>query len=931
MPVYVPGVANEAVIGRDAELADIAGSLAESRKRAVVIEGPAGIGKSTLWRAAVAAARRADECVLLVRPREVEARMPYAGLEGLLSERLDDVAADLPSPQRRALDVALMRADPLVDAVDPQLVATAAMSTFGALGAKQRLLICIDDVQWLDAESTDVVRFALRRLPSDSVRGLVTWRSEARPLDLGLDDDELHRTAMAPLSVDSLRAVVRQHLKQPLSAPSARALHQVSGGNPFYALEIARSHPDGDYGFERPLTLNDVRHLVGRRFAELPRSTLSALATVAAMSNPEVWRVRKVLPDESRLDIAFNLQILTESGSGRLEFTHPLLAAAAYALMPPRRRREIHALLAEHASSSEERARHLALCTVEPDEVTAATVEAGARAAAARGAPADAARLVEIAARLTPAGDLATAGARRLAAAEWHGVAGDLATAVGIWMRLSATCPPGEVHAEAIAQIALRGVVPHERAVALSEQAVAESTTLRGRIRRISMHAAVVADTVRTLAMQRAAVADARAAGDVEALLAILPELGFQLALSEPDSEGLDLLREAVALKHRPEPRGSDYVAPDIQLAIVLIQRNELAEATALLQRHLQESVARGDEDGVSRAAVHLCEVALRAGRLDEAQQAITLAMSAGGEEQTSQELSMRLVFAAWVAAHRGDVDDARTLLTRVRAMCDEVGDRYAEAGYGIVTGFLELSLGNPAGAREALAPVLALWRAIGHVEPGVYYFMPDWHESLIRSAALDDAADAIDDWDRVGRRYDRPFALATAARARGMLLTTEGRLDEAFTAFTEALTQHERFVWPHQRARTYLEHGRTLRRAGRRATARAQLTSALDIFTSIGEQLWVAQTQDEIARLGGRIPSGRMLTDAEKRVVTLVAAGRSNRDVAAELSISVRTVEANLTRAYAKLDVRSRSELAARWRDHGASPVTPSKPQPGS
>src|SRR5690242_19154248 len=117
MPEYLPGVASEAVIGRDAELADIAGTLAESRIRAVVIEGPAGIGKSTLWRAAMADARRANECVLIVRPREVEARMPYAGLEGLLSERLADVAADLPSPQRRALDVALMRVDPAADAV----------------------------------------------------------------------------------------------------------------------------------------------------------------------------------------------------------------------------------------------------------------------------------------------------------------------------------------------------------------------------------------------------------------------------------------------------------------------------------------------------------------------------------------------------------------------------------------------------------------------------------------------------------------------------------------------------------------------------------------------------------------------------------------------------------------------------------------------
>jgi DNA-binding CsgD family transcriptional regulator len=310
----------------------------------------------------------------------------------------------------------------------------------------------------------------------------------------------------------------------------------------------------------------------------------------------------------------------------------------------------------------------------------------------------------------------------------------------------------------------------------------------------------------------------------------------------------------------------------------------------------------------------------LRTGRLDEAQHAIDLALSAIGEGQASQELCIRLVFAAWVAAHRGDVTEARQLLTRIRAMCDEIGDRYAEAGHGIVRGFLELSLGNAADAREALAPVLDLWQAIGHVEPGVYHFMPDWLESLVRTAPVDEAADAIAGWEQVGRRYDRPFALATAARARGMLLTAQGRFDEAPLAFTEALRQHERFTWPHQRARTLLEYGRSLRRAGRRAAARAHLSAALELFTGIGEQLWVGQTQDEMARLGGRTPSGQVLTDAEERIVALVADGRSNRDVAAELSLSVRTVEATLTRAYAKLGVRSRSELAARWRDRAES-----------
>jgi DNA-binding CsgD family transcriptional regulator len=146
------------------------------------------------------------------------------------------------------------------------------------------------------------------------------------------------------------------------------------------------------------------------------------------------------------------------------------------------------------------------------------------------------------------------------------------------------------------------------------------------------------------------------------------------------------------------------------------------------------------------------------------------------------------------------------------------------------------------------------------------------------------------------------------------MLLAAQGRLIEAETAFADALAQHQRLDWPHQHARTLLAHGKTLRRTGRRRDARRRLQAALDIFNRIDEPLWANQAREEIARLGGRTPSGQQLTDGERRVVELVAAGHSNREVATELTITVKTVEAVLTRAYAKLNVRSRAELAANW-----------------
>lgn len=173
-------------VGRDEELAAVATGLADAGVRAVVIEGPAGIGKSTVWRAAVDVAGASGSQVLAVRPREVEASMPFAALQGLLADCVDALADALPPPQRAALDVVLLRAAPGARPVEIGVVAAATLSAIRALGTKHPLLITIDDAQWLDSASAEALAFATRRLSSsDRVRLLVTWRAEAGEPDLG--------------------------------------------------------------------------------------------------------------------------------------------------------------------------------------------------------------------------------------------------------------------------------------------------------------------------------------------------------------------------------------------------------------------------------------------------------------------------------------------------------------------------------------------------------------------------------------------------------------------------------------------------------------------------------------------------------------------------------------------------------------------------
>ena len=146
---------------------------------------------------------------------------------------------------------------------------------------------------------------------------------------------------------------------------------------------------------------------------------------------------------------------------------------------------------------------------------------------------------------------------------------------------------------------------------------------------------------------------------------------------------------------------------------------------------------------------------------------------------------------------------------------------------------------------------------------PACTFFLPDRLEALIAAGRFTDAQRDIAEWDATGRRHDRAFA--------------------------EAITHHQRFDWPHQHGRTRLAYGITLRRAGRRRDARAHLDAARNIFDCIGESLWADRTRDELARRGGRTPAGQALTDAERRVAQLVASGHPNREVAAELSISVK------------------------------------------
>lgn len=292
------------LIGRDDELRVVERFLDDSAATpsALLIEGEAGIGKTTLWRAALAAAATRCDRVLTTRPGEFDASIALSGLGDLLGDVAGEVLAVLPPPQRRALEVALLIEEPHAEPTDERAVAVGVLGALRSLAESSRLLVAVDDVQWLDPASAGALRFAARRLDAGHVRFLIAHRVDGRAqipleLDRALLPDRLHFLRLDPLSMGATQRLLDQHLDTAFSRPVLHRLHDLSGGNPFFALELGRALERGTVGLTPgeplPPTL-DV--LVRDRVDALPPRTRRALAAAAAVSQPTTRLVAAVAP-----------------------------------------------------------------------------------------------------------------------------------------------------------------------------------------------------------------------------------------------------------------------------------------------------------------------------------------------------------------------------------------------------------------------------------------------------------------------------------------------------------------------------------------------------------------------------------------------------------------------------------------------------------
>jgi DNA-binding CsgD family transcriptional regulator len=907
------------VLGRQAELEQLTATLdaVVAGPRALVIEGPAGIGKTTMWQAALQAARARSFTVLTARAAQTEATLPFAGLIDLLEGVPEAALAAVPAPQRRALEVALLRREPEATGVDQLAVSLATLQVLRALAADAPVVAGIDDLQWLDGATAWVLAFVLRRLGDERLGLVVSVRAEHAdrpPLEVeqALPDPRRLVLRVGPLPVGVLDRLLRDRLGLALPRPSLQRLEQVCGGNPFYALELGRVLPTGatlapGEALQVPTTLAG---LLRGRLQQAPERAHGLLLAAAALAKPTVALLERV---GGGLDEALAAGIVEQDGV-LVRFGHPLLGSLVYADAAPQQRHQTHRLLAELVDEPEEQALHLALGTQDPDERAAGRLEDAARRAAGRGATDAAAELAEHASRLTPVRWSSADCRRRLAASDYHARAGSGPRARALLEELIAHLPRGATRAKVLADLAW--LVTDDSWDRLLTQAMAEADddlALRAQIeRRHGGGKGVAGDFAAWERHAQAAVALAEAADDSAQLVQALAELG-RVRMFRGHGVQQELLTRALALESSAGEAAIEH-RPTLELGRQLLFADELDQARPLLQAEAAHALERGSIEARGYALRLLTELEIRTGNWPLADQYASEWLELAHQADTSNGEPIALYGRALVDAHLGRVEAARTTAEQGSAHAAAIGDEISRVLNEYVLGFLELSLGDPARVHARLGPLVGALHAMGVGEPTLFPVLPDEIEALIGLGELDQAKPLIEELHAQGRRLDRAWALASAARGRGLLAAARGDPQDTLAHFQLALQEHQRVTRPFELARTLRAQGMVLRRHKHKAAAKAALEQALGIFERLGAPLWAQATRAELGRVGLRpaAPVGASgITAAEARVAELVAAGRSNREVAGELFMSLKTVEAHLSRIYRKLGVRSRAELA--------------------
>ena len=786
--------------------------------------------------------------MLAARPGGAEAKLSFAGLfDFLAGVDIGDVSG-LPPPQQRALETVLVRAEPEDRPPERFAISAGFLSVLLSLAASERLLVAVDDLQWLDTATAEVLGFAARRVGGQPFRFLLSRRSgSVTGVEHELGSARLRRVEVGPLNLGATRQLLLRNLGLTLPAWTISPLFEATQGNPLLALELGRALAGGrtwPVGTELPVA-DLAANPFGARVARLSAASRRALLAAALSGHVSLPQLIAVADAAAVEELVADGLLISDGEQVRL--SHPLLAVAARRQSKVPERRTLHLALAKVAGDETLRARHLALSARTQDASLAGTVAAAAAAAARRGAAHDAAELAEHARRLTPP-SAAEFPERLLAFAECLMAVDDLTRAaelLGAWID---ELPAGSVRARAHLLLGeTGGVAEHEDHLEHALVQCGNDPALRS-------------TALATKALLLAVVRVERI-GEAEALAA----QACQLARSggaEVERLALTSLAWARILRGRPIgdlrerlPGGSEsydlyYTSVDRPAGVRLAFRGRIGEARAIFQGLLAQSEERGAARFSTVLMLQLCELELRAGDVRESSRLL-------GRWAESVMERQRAPYAR-----------CQSLLAGLQGRLDEV-TRWAQAALPEVTGapldtwdrlemlraqgIAALLAQDPEQAADLLASVWEYTRREGVDDPGAFPTAPDLVEALVWLGRTAEAGTVASQLRDLAESQKHPWGLATARRCAAVIRLGSGYDEQAAVQLAAAAASLGELGLRFDQARSLLWLGREARRAGKRSPARRMLETAMTTFDELGADGWSGQARTELDLLGRR------------------------------------------------------------------------------
>jgi DNA-binding NarL/FixJ family response regulator len=890
------------VVGREHELAAIREFIdGPALVPALVLTGPPGIGKTTLWEATVARARASGWNVLVSRASEAEVALSFAGLTDLLDGVEPALLAELASPQQQALEVALARAEPSGAPPEQLAIAAGLLALLRLPEMGERVLVAVDDAQWLDRASAAALAFAARRALGERVRVLLAIRAgHTSPVEREIASRRLDLGALTLLDA---RRLVSLTLGLSVPRPLMARLMEAAHGNPLVVLELGRLLVErGTLELGSGLPLPELTdELFGARVRALPANVHRALLATALSAQLTRTELAALCGPTAIAETTAHGVLAIEGDRARA--AHPLLAAAAVEHATAEEREAIHLELAGVLADPPRAARHLALATAEPDRARAATVAEAATTARRRGASRDAAELADHALRLTPPDDPDRI-VRLLTLGEYLLSAGEVERLRQLLEPEIESLPAGPVRGRA--HLLLADLADSNEHMTHLELAIAHSHG------QPELLAAALASKVMLFAVLRVEQVKnaeqwalegceaAHTAGPAHERRALCA-LAWTRVLRGHEIDDL-VKRSRIA-----EDGASLYeVSIERVAAVRHAFRGEVEQAREAFEQLLELADERGEAISGEIMLLHLCELALRAGDCNRARQVLETWEDWAALDEM---IPGRTRCYALLAAEAGEHDQA---LARAEAAFEISEDGWDHLESTRALGLAALLGSEPGEAAEHFGAVWEHIQRAGVEELGAFPVANDLVQVLTELGRSDEAAAVTRRLRESAEAQQHPWGLASAGRCEAIIALAAAWSDEAERALSESADAYARLGLWFDRARTLLALGRAQRRYRKWGAARDTLELAGSAFEQLGAAGWAELARSELERVGARRPAGEgNLTSAESRVVALAAEGRSNKEIALALVITVHTVEVHLSHAYAKLGVRSRTQLA--------------------